>query len=86
MMNHIEILNQIYLSLPVTAQQEALDFLLFLQQRYASDFKPSDHKPQSAATILKETGFIGSLDAEPEYSSHYKQTLKEILEKKYGYR
>lgn len=85
-MSQVEALKKIYLSLPAAAQQEALDFLLFLQQRYVHDFKKSDYNLQPAAKILKEAGFIGSLDAEPEYSSHYKPVLKDILEKKHGYR
>ena len=56
--------------------QQALDF-------YYQEIK---RRQPNAADILRETGFIGSLDAEPDYSENYKQTLVEVLEKKHGYR
>ena len=55
---------------------QALDF-------YYQEIK---HKQQNPAEILRSTGFIGSLEAEADYSENYKQTLTEALEKKHDYR
>ncbi len=49
-------------------------------------YRETQNHRRSAAEILRDTGFVGSLDAEADYSENYKQTLTEALETKHGYR
>lgn len=44
-----------------------------LQQAIDLYYKEIKRRQNKAAAILRETGFIGSLDAEADYSENYKQ-------------
>ena len=41
---------------------------------------------QDPAFLLKQSGFIGCADGDPNLSANYKATLKTILDKKYDHR
>ncbi len=81
-MTELEQVSDLYRRLPPDARREALDFLLFLEQRYDKE----EHASQAAdpSAILEGVGFIGSLDAEPDLSENYKVELTRALEQKYG--
>jgi hypothetical protein len=81
-MTELEQVSDIYRRLPPEARREALDFLLFLEQRYHKEEPASPAADPSA--ILERVGFIGSLDAEPDLSENYKVELTRALEHKYG--
>ena len=79
----IDQVQAIYRDLPMLAQREALDFMLFLKQRYGDAESPPAR--EDATVILGRLGFIGSLDAEPDLSANYKEELTQALESKHGY-
>ncbi|WP_295452613.1 hypothetical protein [uncultured Thiodictyon sp.] len=81
-MTELEQVSDLYRRLPPDARREALDFMLFLQQRY-DDRVPSRPAADPSA-ILRRVGFIGSLDAEPDLSENYKTELTKALGRKYG--
>lgn len=83
-MMEIEQVSAIYRDLPANAQREALDFMMFLKQRYGVGQASAPNV--GAAAILESVGFIGSLDAEPDYSEKYKEELTEALESKHDNR
>jgi hypothetical protein len=74
--------SDLYRRLPPDVRREALDFLLFLEQRYDKEVPGGPAADPSA--ILERVGFIGSLDAEPDLSEHYKTELTKALEQKHG--
>ena len=47
-------LEQIYSKLPAVAQREALDFLVFLKQRYVLKDQPPTKPSESPETVLTE--------------------------------
>lgn len=69
-MTETEHIAAIYQCLPPNARHETLDFMLFLRARYATG--SVEGQSAQAATILKEVGFIGGIDAEPTLSENYK--------------
>jgi hypothetical protein len=81
-MTELEQVSDLYRRLPPAARREALDFLLFLKQRYEKALTARPGADPSA--ILEEVGFIGSLDAEPDLSENYKVVLSRALEHKHG--
>jgi hypothetical protein len=81
-MTELEQVSDLYRRLPPDARREALDLLLFLEQRYDKE-EPASQAPDPSA-ILARVGFIGSLDAEPDLSENYKVELSRALEHKYG--
>lgn len=81
-MAELEQVSDLYRRLPPDVQREALDFLLFLEQRYDKEVPARSTADPSA--ILERVGFIGSLDAEPDLSENYKAELSRVLEHKYG--
>lgn len=81
-MTELEQISDLYRRLPPEARREALDFLLFLEQRYDKEEPASQAADPSA--ILERVGFIGSLDAEPDLSENYKAELTKALVHKYG--
>jgi hypothetical protein len=83
-MTKAELVADIYRRLPPDAQREAIDFLLKLKQRNAAPERSTP--PSDAMAILEQVGFIGSLDAEPELSAHYKAVLSESLSAKHDHR
>jgi hypothetical protein len=74
--------SDLYRRLPPEARREALDLLLFLEQRY--DKEQPDPQTADPSAILERVGFIDSLDAEPDLSENYKAELTRALEHKYG--
>ncbi|MBP0030310.1 hypothetical protein PN466_02225 [Roseofilum reptotaenium CS-1145] len=44
---------------------------------------PLPNSPLSTLDILKESGLIGCISAEPKISTHYKFALQEELDSKY---
>ena len=80
-MTEVEKVASIYRRLPPDAQREALDFLLFLERRRGLAEGGSSSR---ALDLLTEVGFIGSLQAEPDLSENYKESLTRGLEAKYG--
>ena len=83
-MTKAELVTDIYRRLPPDAQREAIDFMLMLKQRHEAPERPMP--PSDAMAILEQVGFIGSLDAEPELSEHYKAVLTESLSAKHDHR
>ena len=81
-MTELEQVSDLYRRLPPDVRREALDFLLFLEQRY--DQAVSARSAADPSVILERVGFIGSLDAEPDLSENYKAELTRALEHKYG--
>jgi len=81
-MTELEQVSDLYRRLPPDARREALDFMLFLKQRY--DDRVPARPAADPSTILERVGFIGSLDAEPNLSENYKAALTKALEHKHG--
>jgi len=78
--------------LPEEAQSLLLDFIELLKKRY-SILEKREINPDSAPNhqlstldILKESGLIGCISAEPNLSTHYKSVLQEKLDSKYDHR
>ena len=78
--------------LPAEAQTLLVDFIDLLKKRYARVEKPefNYNRPLnsqlSTLDILKESGLIGCISAEPNLSTNYKTVIKEKLDSKYDYR
>lgn len=78
--------------LPAEAQTLLVDFIDLLKKRYSTADKPefNSHRPLnpqlSTLDILKESGLIGCISAEPDLSTNYKSVIKEELDSKYDYR
>jgi len=53
-MNQTTELEQIYRNLPAVAQREALDFMVFLKQRYTLEQRPATKPSESLETSLIE--------------------------------
>ncbi len=78
--------------LPEEAQTLLIDFVELLKKRYGkheqqkikSDQKLDDQL--STLDILKDSGLIGCISAEPELSTDYKSVLKQGLNSKYDNR
>jgi SET domain-containing protein len=75
--------------LPEEAQALLIDFIDLLKKRYSVVKKPEVNSNQplnhqlSTLDILKESGLIGCISAEPDLSNHYKFALQEELDSKY---
>lgn len=81
-MTELEQVSDLYRRLPPDVRREALDFLLFLEQRY--DQAVPARSADDPSAILERVGFIGSLDADPDLSENYKTELTKALEQKHG--
>lgn len=88
-MIHIEQIQKDINELPEEAQSLLLDFIDLLKKRYSTPEKQtihSHHTPNhqlSTLDILKESGLIGCISADPNLSTHYKSVLQEELDSKY---
>jgi hypothetical protein len=75
--------------LPEEAQTLLLDFIDLLKKRYSTPKKSesnsdsSPNHPLSTLDILKESGLIGCISAEPDLSIHSKSVFQEELDAKY---
>jgi hypothetical protein len=78
--------------LPAEAQTLLVDFIDLLKKRYSIAEKPAFNSNRtlnhqlSTLDILKESGLIGCISAEPDLSTNYKAVIQEELESKYDYR
>ncbi|MEA5537076.1 DUF2281 domain-containing protein [Crocosphaera sp. XPORK-15E] len=78
--------------LPEEAQALLMDFVELLKKRYGinekqkmkSETKLDDQL--STLDILKDSGLIGCISAEPDLSTNYKSVLKKGLDSKYDNR
>jgi antitoxin ParD1/3/4 len=51
-----------------------------------SNYQNLQNQKQDPAFLLKQSGFIGCADGDPNLSTNYKKTLKTILNRKYDHR
>lgn len=78
--------------LPEEAQALLLDFIDLLKSRYSTPEERTIHSNQtpnhqlSTLDILKESGLIGCISAEPNLSTNYKSVLQKELDSKYDNR
>lgn len=65
---------------------EAFRLLEERDQHYEQWLQDLQNQQQDPAFILKQSGFIGCADGDPNLSTNYKRTLKIILNKKHDHR